>query len=265
MNTATTDDAPTMREPRSVLITGGSSGIGAAVAAEFRRLGDTVTVFDRQAPSGPLGDEVRVVIGDVTDPRDNEKAVAVAVEATGELDVFVGNAGIHDGGLGLLDGTAEDLARVMTEVLRVDVVGYVLGARAAADALRGRRGCMIFTLSDASYVVQGNGAGIAYTAAKHAALGVVRHLAATLAPEIRVNAVAPGGIVTGLKAVVAGGTARDVFADAAAVTAAVRELNPLNVVLSPAEIAATYAFLASPGAAAMTGEVLRPDGGLSVR
>ena len=55
------------------------------------------------------------------------------------------------------------------------------------------------------------------------------------------------------------------FADSAAVTAEVREFNPLNVVLSPAEIATTYTFLASAGAAAMTGEVLRPDGGLSVR
>lgn len=254
-----------MHEPRSVLITGGSSGIGAAVAAEFRRLGDAVTVFDRQPPAGPLDDDVRFVSGDVTDHRDNENAVAVALKATGGLDVFIGNAGVHDGGLGLLDGTAPDLARLMTEVLRVDVVGYVLGARATAEALSRRRGCMIFTLSDASYIVRGNDAGIAYTAAKHAALGVVRYLAAALAPQVRVNAVAPGGIVTGLKAVVASGSARDVFADAAAVTAQVRELNPLNVVLSPAEIASAYTFLASPGAAAMTGEVLRPDGGLSVR
>jgi 2,3-dihydroxy-2,3-dihydrophenylpropionate dehydrogenase len=221
-------------------------------------------VFDRQSPAVPL-DRVSYVTGDVTEPSDNENAVALAARATGGLDVFVGNAGVHDGGLGLMDSPAEDLVQVMSEVLRVDVIGYVLGARAAAGALRSRRGCMIFTLSDASYLVRDNGAGIAYTAAKHAALGVVRHLAATLAPDVRVNAVAPGGIVTGLKAVAASGTGRQVFADPAAATAAVRELNPLKVVLSATDIAAAYSFLASPGAAAMTGEVLRPDGGLSVR
>lgn len=264
MSTRKSDQAQRAKQPRSVLITGGSSGIGAAVAAEFVRLGDAVTVFDRQSPAIAL-DGVSYLTGDVTEPNDNENAVARAVQGTGGLDVFVANAGVHDGGLGLMDGPTDDLVQVMTDVLRVDVIGYVLGARAAAGALRSRRGCMIFTLSDASYLVRGNGAGIAYTAAKHAALGIVRYLAATLAPDVRVNAVAPGGIVTGLKAVGVSGTGREVFADPASATAAVRELNPLNVVLSPPGIAAAYSFLASPGAAAMTGEVLRPDGGLSVR
>ena len=88
-----------------------------------------------------------------------------------------------------------DLAR---RILDVNVVGYLVGACAAAEAVERAEGTMVFTLSDASFVVPGNGAGIAYAASKHAGLGVVRSLAAQLAPRVRVNAVAPGGVPTGL-------------------------------------------------------------------
>jgi 2,3-dihydroxy-2,3-dihydrophenylpropionate dehydrogenase len=114
-------------------------------------------------------------------------------------------------------------------------------------------------------VVRGNGAGVVYTAAKHAALGVVRHLAAHLAPRVRVNAVAPGGVVTGLRAANGTGGERPVFAEPELIRERIRTSNPLGVVLTPEELAPLYRFLASSAAAGMTGEVLRPDGGLAVR
>jgi 2,3-dihydroxy-2,3-dihydrophenylpropionate dehydrogenase len=254
-----------MTNPRSVLITGGASGIGAALAAEFCRLGDRVVVFDRQEPPAELSGQVEYVAGDVTDFGDNETAVARALDAFGGLDVFIGNAGIHDGGIGLDDAPGGELADLITQVFQVDVLGYVLGAKASVDALRSSNGSMIFTLSDAAFITQGNGAGLGYTAAKHGGLGVVRHLAATLAPRVRVNAVAPGGIVTNLRAASSGGPPVPVFTDPEAVEAAVRDLNPLGIVLTPPQIVGVYTFLASAGAAGMTGEVLRPDGGLSLR
>lgn len=251
---------------RVVVVTGGVSGIGRAVVGEFVNRGDQVIVFDRVGDPQDLPAGVDLVVGDVTDPDDNRRAVATAMDRYGRLDVFVGNAGVHDGGLGLLDLDLEQAAAISRKVFDVNVMGYLLGARAAADALVRSRGCMVFTLSDASFVVRGNGAGIGYTIAKHAALGLVRHLAGELAPDVRVNAVAPGGVVTGLQAVEAEGRgSSDVFAAPEDIAAAVREFNPLGVVLSPQQVAAAYVFLASSAALGMTGEVLRCDGGLSVR
>ncbi|WP_246115435.1 SDR family oxidoreductase, partial [Pseudonocardia sulfidoxydans] len=127
-------------------------------------MGYTVVVLDRERPASmPAGSEV--VVGDVTTAAANEEAVSRAVDRTGGLDVFVGNAGIHDGGSRLLDQPGEELAALVRRLLEVDVLGYLLGARAAAEPLAERAGCMIFTLSDASFVVSGNGAGVAYCTA----------------------------------------------------------------------------------------------------
>jgi 2,3-dihydroxy-2,3-dihydrophenylpropionate dehydrogenase len=77
--------------------------------------------------------------------------------------------------------------------------------------------------------------------------------------------VAPGGAITGLQAVVPGKGTRPLFDNPDAVRAAIEGLNPLQVVLTPEQIAALYPVLASPAAMGMTGEVLRPDGGLALR
>lgn len=248
---------------RSAVVTGGAGGIGRAVVEEFAEHGYTVVILDRTPPAGPVPEGVRYVAGDVTVGADNERAVAAALAECGRLDVFVGNAGVHDGGVRLRDRDGTELAAIARRVFEVDVIGYLLGARAAADALAESRGAMIFTLSDASFLVQGNGAGVAYAVAKHAALGLVRHLAADLAPQVRVNAVAPGGVITALRAVTTGEGTSAVFEDAAAIREAIRRLNPLGVVLEPRELAPAYRFLAET--AGMTGEVIRPDGGLAVR
>jgi 2,3-dihydroxy-2,3-dihydrophenylpropionate dehydrogenase len=249
---------------RAVLVTGGSSGIGRAVVEAFLAQGDHVVVLDRSAPPFEA-DRLTAVVGDVTKPADNERAVHAALEACGRLDVFIGNAGVHDGGVAIADLPIDELGELARAVLDVNVVGLILGARACTDPLTNSGGCMIFTLSDASYVVQGNGSGVAYAAAKHGALGVLRSLAADLAPHVRVNGVAPGGVITNLQAVDVRSGERSVFEDPAAIAAAVREFNPLGVVLSPDELAPLYVLLASEAARGMTGEVLRPDGGLGVR
>lgn len=249
---------------RGVLVTGGCSGIGRAVVEAHHALGDTVVVLDRNLPAEPFPDGVHVVPGDVTSFEDNATAVATLMGHAGRIDHFVGNAGIHDGGFKLREVAGDELGRILRRVLDVDVVGYALGARACMDELTRVRGCMTFTLSDAAFVVDGNGAGLAYSVAKHAGLGLVRHLAAELAPLIRVNAVAPGGVITGLVASSGDGTEREVFADPRGTEIAVARFNPLGTVMSPAQLAQLYLFLASPAAVGMTGEVLRPDGGLSV-
>lgn len=250
---------------RGVLITGGASGIGRAVAEAHAALGDRVVVMDRGAPTEPLPTGITFIAGDVTRYADNASAVEAVLDVAGHLDHFVGNAGIHDGGMQLMDNSGEALECVLRGVLEVNVLGYVLGARASAEALRAAEGCMTFTLSDAAFVVAGNGAGVAYTASKHAGVGIVRYLASELAPHVRVNAVAPGGVITGLRARRPDGSHDQVFGDVAQIKAQIEAFNPLGVVLDRDELAELYLFLSSPQARGMTGEILRPDGGLSVR
>ena len=191
-------------------------------------------------------------------------AVAAAMDARGQLDVLVVNAGIHDGGAGFAL-PADDLTAVTRRVMDIDVLGYILSVQAAASALTASRGSVIFTLSDSTFLAGQTGAGVAYTAAKYAAHGVMKWCAHSLAPDVRVNAVAPGGVVTHIQAVAADGSARSLFVDADAKREVIRSRNPLGTVLEPSEVAELYVFLASDAARGMTGEVLRPDGGLSVR
>lgn len=252
---------------RSVVVTGGSSGIGRALTETLAASAARVVVLDRHADDRLAAlDGVEVVVGDVVDPDANRRAVDAAVRATGQLAAFVGNAGVHDAGRGLLDLSPAELDRLSRRVLDVNVRGYLQGARAAAEALTRARGVMVFTLSDASFHVSRVGSGICYTASKHAALGVVRALAAELAPDVRVNAVAPGGVLTGLRAVEPAEPSREreIFDDPAALERQVRAINPLRRMLSISELMPHYLFLLSSASAGLTGHVLRPDGGLEV-
>jgi 2,3-dihydroxy-2,3-dihydrophenylpropionate dehydrogenase len=256
---------------RVVVLTGGASGIGRALSRALRRLGCHVVDLDRR-PAGP-DDELEGpgagvlhrVVGDVTDPGSNEWAVAVALQEFGRLDAFVGNAGVHDGGAAVTDLSPAEMRDLGRRILDINVVGYLVGACAAADAVSRAEGSMVFTLSDASFVVSGNGAGIAYAASKHAGLGVVRSLAAQLAPRVRVNAVAPGGVPTGLSSLTPGtGEEKAVYDDVDAVVGQIRSINPLRTVLSPEDLVGHYLFLLTSQSRGLTGAVLRPDGGLSV-
>ncbi len=137
-----------------------------------------------------------VAQGDVRSLDDNRKVVAAAVSQFSKLSVFVGNAGIHDGRRKLEGLSDQELENGYDEVLGVNLKGYLLGAKAALPELKKTRGRMVFTLSTSSFYV---GGGVLYVASKHAALGMMRQLANELAPDIRVNGVAPSGTVTNLR------------------------------------------------------------------
>jgi NAD(P)-dependent dehydrogenase (short-subunit alcohol dehydrogenase family) len=140
----------------------------------------------------------------------------------------------------------------------------MLTARAAAPALAAARGSLVVTLStSSSYVGRG---GPLYVASKHALLGVVRQLAHELAPEVRVNGVAPGGtLATDLRGPRSLGLADRRLADRPGREDELRARTPLQVALRPEDHAGAYVFLASDEACGMTGEVLRSDGGIGVR
>jgi 2,3-dihydroxy-2,3-dihydrophenylpropionate dehydrogenase len=254
-----------------VLLTGGASGIGRALGRELLRHGCHVVSLDRDAggpgDDAPAGTAARSlqVVGDVSDPAANQRAVDLALSEFGRLDAFVGNAGIHDGGATVRDLSPTQMRDLARRLLDVNVVGYLVGASAAAEAVERAEGTMVFTLSDASYVVSGNGAGIAYATSKHAGLGVVRSLAAQLAPRVRVNAVAPGGVPTGLSSLSPDAAEENaVYGDVETVVQQIRSINPLRTVLSAEDLVPHYLYLLTSQSRGLTGHVIRPDGGLSV-
>jgi NAD(P)-dependent dehydrogenase (short-subunit alcohol dehydrogenase family) len=246
---------------RVVLITGGAGGLGRAIVERFVAGGARVVVFDRSrdalAVLAARYPGIETVAGDVTRYEDNVRAVTATVERFGRLDVFVGNAGIYDGRATLESIPGEELGAAFDELFGVDVKGYMLGARAAAAELRRSRGAIVFT-SSVSGVAPGFG-GVLYIAAKHAVIGLTKQLALELAPEIRVNAVAPGFIPTQLGGISALGQApqSDALPDA--------ERYLLKRVPTAEDYVELYALFASNSSATLTGTIVLADGGSSIK
>ena len=258
----------------TALITGGGSGIGAAVAERFVQEGANVTIFDRDADkmaavADAIGDpaRVRTVSGDVRSSADLHRAVDQTVAAFGQLDTLVANAGIWDYQRQLTQLSGEQLAAGFDEVFAVNVKGYLLAAEAAWPELLKTRGSIVMTLSNASFYTAGGGP--LYTASKHACLGLMRQLAYELAPAIRVNGVACGGMHTDLRGpeslALAGRSIASSFEKQAATPGGPRYIPLVMEGYSPADFTASYVLLASRQAANITGEAISVDGGIGVR
>jgi 3-oxoacyl-[acyl-carrier protein] reductase len=235
-----------LSEPRIVLITGGSRGIGLACAERFREQCDHVAVTYNSSPppEGFFG-----VKCDVTDSEQVDAAfAAVEEEFGGPVEVLVSNAGVTRDGL-LLRMTEDDFASVLDANL---TASYRVTKRAARGMIRARKGRIILM---SSVVGMLGAAGQAnYAASKAGLVGLARSLARELGSRgITVNVVAPGPVDTDMTAAL--GDER-----MAAIVAAV----PLERAATPAEIAGAVAFLASPDAAYITGAVLPVDGGLGM-
>ncbi|MFJ9902954.1 3-(cis-5,6-dihydroxycyclohexa-1,3-dien-1-yl)propanoate dehydrogenase [Streptomyces sp. NPDC101152] len=243
----------------SAVVTGGASGLGRAIVERFVAEGARVVVLDRSKVrldelSKELGDAVRTIAGDVRSFEDNSRACAIAEREFGGLDAFIGNAGIWDFGRSLIDTPAHVLADAFDELFAVNVKGYLLGAKAAVEPLRKSNGTLILTLSNAAFFPAGGGP--LYTASKHAALGLVRQLAYELAPEVRVNAVAPGGLATDLRGPGALGLADTSITDELPIDTILREHSALRTAPEPADCTSPYVLLASKEARTFTGTVI---------
>lgn len=252
-----------------VLVTGGGSGLGRALVERFLDEGAVVGILERdEAKVAQLkkdfGDKVCAVAGDVTSYRDNEMAVRATVECFGKLDTFVANAGIFDFFAGLAQLDAEQLGPAFDELFAVNVKAGLLGAKAALPELLKSRGSMIFTVSNSGFYP--GGGGPIYTASKHALVGVIRQLAHELAPNVRVNGVAPGGMVTQLSGLAATGTAHQQLDQIDHLDAILRDITPLRVSPEARDYCGPFVLLASrENAATITGVVINTDGGLGVR
>lgn len=253
---------------QTALVTGGASGLGRAIVERFIAEGARVAVLDRSAerlealacdhPDAVLG-----CLGDVRSLGDNKAAVERCCAAFGKLDCAIGNAGLWDYSTALVDLPEDRIDAAFDEIFQVNVKGYLLLAKAAAPALVRSAGSMIFTISNAGFYP--GGGGPLYTASKHALVGLVRQLAYELAPVVRVNAVAPGGIDTDLRGPAALGMAERSIASLKMGESA-HHYAPIGRLPTAAEYAGPYVMFASrrDGAAA-TGAVLNADGGIGVR
>lgn len=252
------------------LVTGGAGGIGRAVVERFVEEGCRVAVLDRDAAvrqelEERRGDRVAVTVGDVRSPADLRRAVDDALGRFGRLDTLVANAGIWDYDRRLDEYETDGrLQSTFTEVFGVNVLGVLLAAAAARPALRAASGSIVVTSSPSGRYA--GGGGPVYVASKHAVEGLVLQLAYELAPEIRVNAVAPGATLTGL----AGPRALELegrrLEDEPAFAETLARRLPLGAVARPADHASLYVLLASAAESGfMTGAVVPSDGGMAVR
>ncbi|RPK74037.1 2-(S)-hydroxypropyl-CoM dehydrogenase [Streptomyces sp. ADI97-07] len=239
----------------SALVTGGASGIGAAVAALLLARGARVAVVDRETKGAPGG--VLAIEADVTDDAAVRNAVDRAAGELGGLHTLVPNAGI--GSIGTVeDNTDEE----WTRVLDVNVLGMVRAARHALPHLRraaaARPGAVSITQTCSIAATAGLPQRALYSASKGAVLSLTLAMAADHVREgIRVNCVNPGTADTPWIGRLLG-QAEDPAAERAALDAR----QPLGRLVSADEVAAAVVYLASPAAASVTGTALAVDGGM---
>jgi 3-oxoacyl-[acyl-carrier protein] reductase len=230
---------------RSVLVTGGNRGIGLAIARAFADLGDKVAVTHRGsgAPDGLFG-----VPCDVTDAAAVDAAFGQVEAQHGPVEVLVSNAGITDDQL-VLRMSEEQFGRVLDANL---TGAYRVAKRAAGRMLRARRGRMIFISSVVA--LTGSAGQVNYAASKAGLIGLARSLARELGSRgITANVITPGFVETDMTAQIPEERRAEILAGL-----------PLGRYGLAAEVAAAVTFLASEGAAYVTGAVLPVDGGLGM-
>lgn len=254
---------------RRALVVGAGSGIGRAVVDAFRAEGAQVAVLERdEAKCEALREqipEMPVVAGDATTQAANEAAVDAAVSSFGGLDVLVSCVGIFDFYRGLADLDAGLIDEAFDEMFSVNVKSHLHSVKAALPELRrSGAGSVVLTESTSAYY-PGRG-GVLYVSSKFAVRGLVTTLAYELAPEIRVNGVAPGGTLhTDLRGLNALGLNDRRLDDSPGRAAELAGRVPLGVALSGADHAWSYVFLASARSRGITGDVVHPDGGIAVK
>lgn len=245
-----------MDQERVALVTGSATGIGRAVAWRLAERGFAVTVnySKSKADAEETADGVRrrgakalLFPADVADDTAVRAMVERTVEEFGGLDVLVNNAATtyfiphHD-----LDGLTN---QVWDDILNVNLKGTFFGCRAAMPHLKARRGNVVNVASVAG--VAGSGSSIAYAASKGAVITLTKSLAKAFAPEVRVNAVAPGPVQTRWLA-----DHQDMVEQAMKVT-------PLKRPATADDVADVVLFLAD-GTSLMTGQVVVVDGGRTI-
>jgi 3-oxoacyl-[acyl-carrier protein] reductase len=245
-----------MPSGRVALVTGSATGIGRAVSWRLAERGYDVTVnySKSEAEAEETAEGVRqrggkaiVIRANVADDRAVRAMVGHTVDELGGLDLLVNNAATtHFVAPTDLDGLTEE---VWDDILNVNLKGTFFASRAAMPHLTARRGNIVNVASVAG--VGGSGSSIAYAASKGAVITLTKSLARAFAPEVRVNAVAPGPVQTRW------------LADHQDMVEAAMRTTPLKRPASADDVAAVVLFLADE-TSLMTGQVLVVDGGRTI-
>ncbi len=249
-----TIDAATFRlDGRVALVTGGTRGIGRAIAEAYAVAGASVAVLARKpdeleetrAALEELGAPTIVIAGSAGDPEVSERAVAACVSELGGLDILVNNAATNPAFGPIVDVEAGALRKI----LEVNVEGPIKLVQAAWRAWMQEHGGSIINVASIGGIQPGALIGV-YNVSKAALLHLTRQLAQELAPDVRVNALAPGLVKTDF--------ARALWEpdpDGA------DRVQPLGRIGVPDDIAGAALFLASDAASWLTGATLVVDGG----
>lgn len=246
---------------RVAVVTGGTRGIGLAIARGLAEAGADVVptsrtpadVDDAVESIRALGRESLAVPADVTDGDDVRALVERTHDELGGPDLLVNNAGVNPAGaLGRPEDVDADAADFVVDV---NLKGALRCVEAAADHLLAADDGAVVNVASVGGLV-GLPRQHPYVASKHGLVGVTKSMALDWAPDVRVNAVAPGYVATDLTAgILENPDLRD----------SVLERTPLSRFADPAEIAGPAVFLASDAASFVTGECLAADGGWTAR
>jgi NAD(P)-dependent dehydrogenase (short-subunit alcohol dehydrogenase family) len=255
-------------DDKVALVIGGGSGIGRAVVEEFLEEGANVGVLElSEEKCEDLAEELPEVVavpGDATSEQDNRRAVEETVAAFGRLDTLALFVGVFDWYMPLREIPIDRLRPAFQETFTTNVESHLLSTKVALPALTESRGNVVFTLSTSGFY-PGRG-GTLYVASKFALRGLVCQLAHELAPDIRVNGVAPGGTLnTDLRGLRSVGLHERRLDDGPDRNDDLQSRSPLGLALTARDHAGAYAFLASDRARGITGVIVKSDGGIGVR
>lgn len=232
--------------PRTVLVTGGSRGIGLACARAFAADGHRVAVTFSSTPVNEPG--ILAVKCDVTDPSQVETAIGEVEEQLGPIEILVANAGVTRDGL-LVRMSEDDFAAVLDTNLTAT---WRLAKRVVPKMMKARWGRIVVVSSVGAYLGAPGQAN--YAASKAGLIGLARSIAREYGPRgITANVVAPGPIDTDMLAVLPDDK-----------RAAMAAQVPVGRIGRPEEVAAAVTFLASEAAAFVTGAVVPVDGGIGM-
>ena len=239
------------------LITGAASGIGKAMARRFAAEGALVLASDiddvrlERVVSGIVekGGTATGQVADISDRTAAESLVAAAISTFGRLDILCNNAGVLDNLTPLVDCTDEMWRKVMS----VNVEGPFFACRAAIPAMIEQGGGVIVNTASAAGIAGGRG-GAAYTASKHALVGLTRNVAWFYGPKgIRCNAIAPGAIATPM--------ASRLVPHPDGINRMMNYFSTVPPMAEPAAVADAALFLASEDSRYVNGTILTVDGG----